>query len=182
MTGRVISKNLIIENFEFRLKVYHPSKSIQVGRGNTNAKVVVVQPRSKIPERDAITGALKKFDMLKDAYRATSIILGEEDQLNRYYLKELIQIIDPLVVVACGHEVTALLSQREVRSCRRYMGKRFKVSDLTTCVFYGTLDPVDYGFARAPLHLKKQGKEEWTKLHDIYQALKTKSEKDRWAL
>jgi hypothetical protein len=158
----------------------HPGAAVQVGTGNADGNIVVVQPHTKMPERDAITGALRNFGMLDDAYRATTQII-DDPEWQRYYLKELIEIIQPLVVVACGPEAMSLLSQRKIKSFGGYTGKRFKVKDLTTCVFYATINPVEYGFARAPLHLKQQGKQEWTRLEEIYSDLKTKQEQARWA-
>ncbi len=174
------NRDFIIDNFEYRIGIYHPDVDIQIGVGNTNAGIMIIQPHATMPERDAITGALKNFRMLNDSYRATISILGEH-KLNRYYLRELIQIIQPLVVVACGPEVTSLLQKRNIRSFASHTGKRFQVSDLTNCVFYATLNPTEYGFARASKALKTQGKEEWTKLASIYKRLKEKQEKERWA-
>jgi hypothetical protein len=140
-----------------------------------------------MPERDAITGALKNFGMLKDAYRATSTILDygnpPQDDLNRYYLTELIGIIKPLVVVACGPEVTSLLKQCHIkaRSFANHAGKRFQVPDLTYCIFFAVTNPTDYGFARASQTLKAQGKDEWTELAALYHKLKEKQERERWA-
>jgi len=172
-------QNFIVANLGYRIGIYHPGIDVQIGTGNTHADIMVVQPHTKMPERDAITGALKNFGMLGDAYRATINILGEH-KLNRYYLKELIEIIRPLVVVACGPEVTSLLGGRKIRSFTSHTGKRFQVEDLTNPVFYATLNPTDYGFARAPIVLKEQGKEEWTRLASIYKKLKEKQEKERW--
>lgn len=174
------NKDFIIDNFEYRIGIYHPDIDVQIGVGNTNAGIMIIQPHAKMPERDAITGALKNFRMLNDSYRATISIL-EEHELNRYYLKELIQIIQPLIVVACGPEVTSLLRERNIRSFASHTGKRFQVSDLTNCVFYAVTNPIEYGYARAPTELKQHGKEEWTKLASIYKKLKEKQEKERWA-
>ena len=177
---RYSNKDAIVDNLGYRIGIYHPDIEVQVGTGNTSADVVVVQPHIKMPEHDAITGALKNFGMLNDAYRATASIIGDHE-MNRYYLKELIEIIQPLVVVACGPEVVSLWRGRKIRSFTAHTGKRFQVEDLTGPVFYATLNPTDYGFARAPGALKEQGKAEWTKLASIYKKLKTKQEKDRWA-
>lgn len=174
-----MDKQFIVDNLGYRLGVYHRNAEIQIGVGNPNARVLVIQPTSKMPERDAVTGALKKFGMLGDSYRATTeIVSGGEN--NRYYLKELIQIIKPLVVVACGAEVTALLKGNEVKSFSRCSGKKFRVQDMPEYVFYSTVNPMDYGFARAPQRLKDKGKEEWSRLEEIFHELKEKQEKERW--
>ncbi len=196
------NKNAIIENLGYRIGIYHLDAEIQIGVGNTNAGVIVIQPHTNMPERDAITGALKNFGILNETYRATSKIvsLGSQvieppiitnlckvikadvlgPEINRYYLKELIEIIDPLIVVACGLEVMSLLSQRNIRSFKRHSGKVFQVKDMTKPIFYSTLNPSDYGFARASMVLKRQGKKEWTRLVDIYSKLKEKRERERW--
>ena len=196
-------KKFIIENLGYRIGLYHPKCNIQIGSGQANADIVVVQPHTKMPERDAITGALKNFGMLGDAYRATAQIVSDfpndmeypdltgnnsrreepmtQDQINRYFLRELLEIIRPLVVVACGPEVTELLRQKKVRSFKTHSGKKFRVDDLTGMTFCATINPADYGFARAPRALKEQGKTEWTKIAEIYQQLKEKKEKERWS-
>lgn len=175
-------KNFIVENFGFRLGEYHRERDIQIGVGNTDADIVVVQPRQKMPERDAITGALKNFGMLGDSYRATTEIVDSLDgEKNREYLLELIEMIRPLIVVACGPEVTSLLAERNIRSFSAHAGKRFVVKDLTSCTFCAIIDPVDYGFARASQALKDQGKAEWTKVAALYNSMKDKLEQERWA-
>ncbi|MEE8113308.1 MAG: hypothetical protein V3T23_03030 [Nitrososphaerales archaeon] len=204
-------KNFIVTNFGYRIQSYHPKSDIQMGMGNTDADILVVQPHQKMPERDAITGALKNFGMLGDAYRATSMIVDFSDaplatdpttqieypdlirqnrrgeklstgpEINRRYLLELIEMVRPLVVVACGLDATTMLRKRKIRSFDSIAGKKFQVEDLTSCVFYATLDPTSYGFARAAPSLKAQGKQEWTKLAEIYTKLKEQREKDRWA-
>ena len=178
-------KDFMVANLGYRIGVYHPKASVQIGTGNTDASIVVVQPHTKMPERDSITGALKRFGMLSDSYRATSMIVDGEDlpleEINRYYLKELIELIKPLVVVTCGLEATALMRNKKMRSFKSHSGKKFTVPDLTTTVFYATLNPMDYGFARASVDLKEQGKREWQKLAKLHTQLKEKAEKARWA-
>lgn len=199
----ITGKRWIVDNLGYRLGVYHPRTNIQLGVGNSDASIVVVQPHTNMPERDAITGALKKFDMLRDAYRATSTIVdfGQPERIeypdlirqsrhgdkpmtqidvNRYYLKELIEIIRPLMVIACGPEVRAMFKQHEPRSFTTHTGKIFRVPDMLGVTFFATLNPKDYGFSRAPQILKDQGHEEWTKLAAIYRKLKEKQEKARW--
>lgn len=179
--SNAVDKNRIVENLGYRIGLYHPSTNVQIGRGNANANIVVVQPHAKMPDRDAVTGALKNFGVLNDSYRATvEIISGADNETNRYYLKELIEIIRPLVVVTCGQEVTSLLRQRKIRSFKSHTGKRFEVEDLTGPVFYATLNPTEYGFARASQALKAQGQEEWTKIINRFTKLKEKQERERW--
>lgn len=185
MSKIIQPKEGIIASLGYRIGLYHAAAQVQIGRGNPNADVIVVQPAAKMPDRDAVTGALKNFGMLNDAYRATSMIVDSPDskpEINRYYLKELIEIVRPLVVVACGEDVVSMLRNKKARSFKTYSGKKFRVSDLTSCIFYATINPVDYGFARAPQALKAQGKEEWTKLSELYAELKEKQEKERWGL
>ncbi len=195
-------KDLIIASLEYRINNYHRDGEVQIGIGKSDAKIVVVQPHSKMPNRDAITGALKRFGMLDHAYRATSEIieLGPKfieppiltnmckmaraealgPQINRYYLIELLQIIRPLVIVTCGQEATALLLERKIRSFDRYAGKKFTIEDLPGATCYATINPRDYGYATAPRHLKDQGFKEWTKLEKIFRGLQEKFEKAKW--
>lgn len=177
-------QDFVVANMRYRLGIYYPGMDIQIGAGNTSADVMVIQPHIKMPDRDAITGALKKFEMLNDAYRATSVIVDPlNKETNRYYLAELIGIIRPLVVVACGPEVMSCFKQRHINTnaFTKHTGKRFQVPDLTNCVFYAITNPTDYGFARASEALKARGKDEWTELATFYRKLKDKQERERWA-
>lgn len=175
-------RDFIVASLGYRMGSYHKQSNIQIGKGNIYANVLVVQPNPKMPERDAITGALRNFGMLPDSYRATSTMIdGDVDpKWNRYYLRELIHIIKPFMVIACGPEVMSLLRDKKVRSFAGHAGKKFQVDDLTDAAFYATLNPAEYGFARAPVELKDQGRKEWTKLAKIYQQLKEKKERARW--
>lgn len=196
-------RNPIVENFGYRVQDYHRYADVQIGTGNANGEILVIQPHTKMPDRDAITGALKNFGMLKDSYRATSLIVdfhthdgieypdlardhmrGEkprtQNDINRYYLKELIEIIRPSIVIACGANVLSLLKKRKVQSFSRHTGKKFRVLDMTGYIFFATLNPTEYGFARAPQDLKEQGKKEWTDIATIYRQCKEKLTKERW--
>lgn len=197
-----VSRQFLIDNFAYRLGGYHPSADIQVGTGNPAARVLVVQPHRNFPERDAITGALKRFGMLDDAFRTTKVLVnyGEDtveypdlvrqnargekprtqDQINRAYLIELIELIRPIIVIACGPEVTAMLLDKSVRLFGRYAGKKIKIDDLTSFHVCAILNPVEYGFARASERLKQQGKEEWEAITRLYEQEKKKREELRW--
>ena len=208
-----VDRQPIVENFGYRLQDYHRNASIQVGTGNANGEVLVIQPHVKMPERDAITGALKNFGMLKDAYRATSLIVDfhlppkqidenhhidvqypelvqqhqrgwepprTQEEINRCYLRELIQIVQPTLVVACGPEVLSLLKGRKIRSFASHAGKKFRIPDITCSTFFAALNPTEYGFARASQELKAQGKAEWSDIASLYRALKEKMAKERW--
>lgn len=185
-------RNPIVENMGYRVQDYHRMANVQIGTGNANGEIVVVQPHATMPDRDAITGALKNFGMLNDSYRATSLIVdhdntGEkpikkwQDEINRYYLRELIQVIRPSVVIACGPEALAILRGRKARSFGNYVGKTFDATDISNCVFFSVTNPADYGFNRAPQALKEQGKREWTEVAAIYRKCKEKLAKERWA-
>jgi hypothetical protein len=177
-------KNFIVASLGYRIQTYHKGLSVQIGAGNTDADILVVQPHMKMPDRDAVTGALKNFGMLSDAYRASSIVVDDDSQLrldiNRSYLRELIQIIDPLVVVTCGIDTTSLLKDKRIRSFSGHTGKKFEVDDISGVIFYATINPTEYGFARAPVELKDQGRQEWMKLASIYKKLKENKERLRW--
>ena len=186
-----VDQQPLVDNLGYRLRDYYRSASIQIGAGNANGEILVIQSHTKIPERDATTGALKRFGMLGDAYRATSMIIEQnhaspkpikvwQDKINRYYLKELIAIVRPSLVVACGSDVLSMLKERQIRAFSSYTGKIFKVADIKHCMFFATLDPASYGFARAPVELKAQGKEEWTSIAALYRDLKQKLAKERW--
>lgn len=199
-----VDRNPIVENLGYRIRDYYRNAVIQIGTGNANGEILVIQPHTKMPDRDAITGALKNFGMLKDSYRATSLIVDYDNhqgieysnlfgnnrrgenpmtqrEINRYYLKELIEVICPSIVIACGADVLSLLRKRKVRSFSSHTGKKFRVPDMTGYIFFATLNPTEYGFARAPQELKEQGKKEWTDIAAIYRQCKEKLAKERWA-
>lgn len=196
MSEIVQPKKFIVANLEYRLNLYYPQCNIQIGRGNTNANIVVIQSHTKMSDRDAITRVLKNFGVLDDAYRATTTIvefpkmgintpeiypdlIGQHcrkekpstaQEINRYFLKELIEIIDPKIIVAYGSKVVSFLRRKKIRSFQSYSGKKFSVEDLTNITFYGTIDSTEYGFASAPRALKARSKAEWTKIVECYKA------------
>lgn len=196
-------KQFIIDNFAYRLGERHPTANIQVGCGNPNASIVIVQPHRKFPERDAVTGALKRFGMLDQAFRTTSVLVdfdmpdvpypdvlranarGEkprtQSELNKDYLIELIEIIRPMLVIVCGPDVLSCLSGREIQRFSQYTGKRIKLDNLSSMHVCVTLNPMDYGFARASDDLKQQGKNEWEAISDFYHQERKRREDLRWA-
>jgi hypothetical protein len=175
------SKKFLVDNFGYRISQYHPGATIQIGKGNTNGGVLIIQPTNIMPERDAITGALKKFNMLEDAYRATAeIVEGVSSKNNRAYLVELIDIVRPRIVVTCGPVAMSILRNRPVKSFRS--GRKFSINNMPDYTFFAVTNPTDYGFARASRTLKERGKAEWAQLSKLYDELKQKAEKARWAL
>ena len=203
-----VNKDFIVANLGYRIQTYHRNATVTIGEGNTNADILVVQPHTKMPPKDSITGALKRFDgqcdWLNNSYRATinmveydvhegithpclvqNNLRGEKPQthedINRYYLRELIEIVDPLIVVACGLEVISFFRGKETKSFRGYAGKRFDAESLPKHQIYATLNPMDYGFARAPRALKERGMQEWERLAEIYQQLQQERDAARWA-
>ena len=197
-------KQFLIDNFAYRLGERHPNANVQVGCGNPMGSIVIVQPHRKFPERDAVTGALKRFGMLDQAFRTTSVLVDHEmpdveypdvlrqndrgekpltqAQMNRAYLIELLEIIRPMLVIACGPDVLSCLAGREIQRFGHYTGKSIEISDLdgmTVCV---TLNPMDYGFARASEDLKQQGKNEWEAISDYYHRERKRREDLRWAM
>lgn len=197
-------KQFLIDNFAYRLGERHPDATVQVGCGNPAGSIVIVQPHRKFPERDAVTGALKRFGMLDEAFRTTSEIIdyslpdveypdlvrqnarGEkpktQSQMNREYLLELIQIVRPLLVIACGPDVLSCLPGRDIQRFGNYSGKRIKINDLQNLHVCVTLNPMDYGFARASEELKQQGKNEWEDISDFYHQERKRLEDLRWAM
>ena len=191
MTPRYSVDNAsIVESFSRRIAVAHRGADIQIGTGNTNGEVIVIQSTAKMPERDAITGALKKFSMLHGTYRATSLIVDYPNtcnilpttqiEINRYYLKELIEMIRPTLVIMCGPDVLSMIRKRKVRMFDTHIGKRIRIPDMPTITFLAVTNPADYGYARAPQDLKTRGLKEWQVVSKIYQHLKEKLEKERW--
>lgn len=163
------TRQFILDNFAWRVGQYFPQSNIIIGQGNPRAKIVTIQPHRKFPTRDSVTGALKRFNMLDDTYRTTCNIIDNADkEINRYYLKELIEIISPQIVVIFGKEALGLLLQRQIRSFSRYSGKKIKVVDIPTTICFATINPMEYGYTQASASLKTQGKNEWEKLSKIF--------------
>ena len=183
MLAQIMSRSIVtddqflIDNLAYRIQQYHHKASVNIGAGNVNAQILTIQPTQKFPEKDAITGALKRFGMLDQSYRTTSVLVeydpcteGQSD-INRYYLQELVDLMRPKMVIACGQEVTSFLLKRKIRNFDRYRGKKIKPEGLKMPDTYAIMNPMDYGYSRAPDHLKTEGKKEWEKLSSIYEKL-----------
>ena len=159
----------------------YPDHSVNTGYGNVNAKLVVVHHDHVIPERDGTSGALKRFNLLDEVYRVPSIIVqGASQKENRQILKELLEIVKPLLVVTSGEQATQILKNKVTKSPKGNSSKEFLVEDLTTSRFYAILNPEEYSFARAPARLKERGRVEWERLVSMFQKLYDKFQSNRW--
>jgi len=174
-------RKFILENFAFRTASHHPDRSVNIGNGNAYAKLMVIHHDHIIPERDGTSGALKRFDLLDEVYRVPhQIVDGLDLKSNRLLLKELIEIIRPLLIVTSGHDATELLLDESIGSFKAYSGREFQVADLTSTRFYAILNPEEYSFARAPTQLKERGKTEWETLVAEFNKLRRQQEVKRW--
>jgi hypothetical protein len=172
-------KRFIIDNLAFRLFSYYPNSSINLGRGNPNARLVVINADHETPERDGMSGALNRFGLLEHSYRLPwNIVNDASDRENISIAKELIEIIRPLVVVTSGEFVTQPYQSDDDLEVR--FGKKFLVKDLKNIVFYAITNPEQYSFARASVKLKKRGKEEWDGLYDLFNKINKQHEEERW--
>lgn len=174
-------RQFILENLKFRLSSSYPNRSVNIGGGNAFAQIIVVCNAHDTPERNGTTGALKRFGLLEDTYRVPmEMVSGLPIEENRILVKELIEIIKPLLVVTAGKEATEMLKNKNLRSFKAQSGKEFDVEDLTSYRFYAILNPEDYSFARAPVALKEQGRSEWERLAAVFDKLHTQYENNRW--
>ncbi len=174
-------RQFILDNLQFRTAAINPGCDVNVGTGNVYGKLVIVHHAHTIPERDGTTGALKRFGLLDEVYRVPSeIIRGASQDENRLVLKELLEIVRPLLVVTSGPEATEMLKNKTLRSFKAQSGKEFDVEDLTTSRFYAILNPEEYSFVRAPAQLKERGREEWEGLATLFDKLHTQFQTNRW--
>jgi len=159
----------------------YPESSVNVGTGNVYAKLVIVHHDHTIPERDGTTGALKRFGLLDETYRVPrEIVQGLSQKENRLILKEILEIMKPLLIVTSGQEATEILKNKTLRSFKAQSGKEFDVEDLTTSRFYAILNPEEYSFARASAQLKDRGRSEWEGLAALFERLLTQYQTNRW--
>jgi hypothetical protein len=174
-------RQFILDNLQFRLASSHPGCSVNVGEGNVYGKLVVIHYAHTIPERDGTTGALKRFGLLEETYRVPSeIIAGASQDENRLVLRELLEILRPLLVVTSGQDATEMLKNKPLRSFKAQSGKEFNVADLTTSRFYAILNPEEYSYARAPAQLKDRGRTEWEGLTGLFEELLHQHQTNKW--
>lgn len=174
-------RQFILDNLQFRVASTYPGFNVNVGTGNVYGKLVIVHHGHTIPERDGTTGALKRFGLLDEVYRVPiEIIEGHDPDINRLILKELLEIVRPLMIVTSGQRVTEIVKNKTISSFKAQAGKEFKTEDLTTSRFYAILNPEDYSFARAPAQLKDRGRVEWEKLADLFNKLFTQHQTNQW--
>lgn len=174
-------RQFIIDNLAFRTSCQYLDYSVNFGAGNPYAKLVIVHHSHNIPDRDGTSGALRRFGLLDQVYRIPyEVVQGLSQKENRLILKEFLQIIKPLMVVTSGRDATEILKNKNLRSFKAQSGKGFLVEDLTDSAFYAILSPEEYSFARAPTHLKDQGRQEWEHLVATFNKLLHQHETDRW--
>lgn len=174
-------RQFVLENFKFRLMSLYPGYSVNLGNGSLYPQLVIVCNEHEIPERDGTTGALKRFSLLDETYRVPKeIVEGLPLEENRVLLKELIEILKPLLVVTSGQEATEIVKNKNLKSFKAQTGKEFIVEDLTEYRFYAIIDPEEYSFARAPIVLKEQGRFEWEGLVTMFDKLRRQYENTRW--
>lgn len=175
-------RSFILENLAYRISNEYLGSSVNIGNGVNYPLIVVVHDDHTIPERDGTSGALKRFGLLEYAYRVPYKIIDDaSEEENRAILKELLEILRPMIVVTSGKEATELVIDRPIDSYKNIAGKEYRVNDLTFCVLYAILSPDEYSFARAPSALKEQGKAEWSKLANIFDKLTQQHENIRWS-
>jgi hypothetical protein len=159
----------------------YPEFNVNVGTGNVYGKLMIVHHTHIIPERDGTTGALKRFNLLDETYRVPrEIVQGLSQNENRLILKEILEIMKPLLVVASGQEATEILKNKTLRSFKAQSGKEFSIEDLTTSRFYAILNPEEYSFARASAQLKDRGRLEWEGLTALFDKLLTQYQTNKW--
>ena len=173
----------ILESFAFRIAATYPAYSVNMGYGNTYAKLIIVHHDHTIPERDGTSGALKRFDLLDEVYRVPyEIVSGIDLETNRSILIELIEMIKPLMIIASGAEATEMLQEKDILDFKSMSGKEFLIKDLTKPKSYAILNPEEYSFARAPTKLKERGMAEWETVSAAFKKLHRQHETNRWKI
>jgi hypothetical protein len=177
-------RHFVIENFAYRTGMQFASSSVNVGCGNVYPDVVVIHKGHGTPDRDAITGALHRFNLLDVSYRIPSQIIDLEQifvgeyaakfAANRKLLIELLEILRPRLVV-CAGELAVNSINTTTKKSSSLIGKSFQLEDLTWCKVCGILDPETYSFARASADVKERGKKQWEAISRFLEKATTKS-------
>jgi len=161
-----------LSNFSLRTQQYYPKHQVRIGLGDNslaNVLTVQLQPAAQIKDKDAVSGALKHVGLLDDAFRtSTEIVKDESPETNYALFEELVGIMKPRLIVACGEGAMGFVRNKKVLRWNRHIGKKFKTDNLpyTTCV--AVTNPFDYGFATASPRLKDQGRREWQFVEQTY--------------
>jgi hypothetical protein len=162
-----------LSNFSLRTHQYYPKHQVRIGLGDNslaNVLTVQLQPAAQIKDKDAVSGALKHVGLLDDAFRtSTEIVKGESNEVNYALFEELVGLMKPRLIVACGEEAMGFVRNKKVLRWNRHIGKKFKADNLPqqiTCV--AVTNPFDYGFATASPRLKDQGRREWNFVQETY--------------
>jgi len=158
-----------LANFTLRTEQYFPNQHVCLGYGNSLSNVMTVQSSSKMVERDAVSGALKHVGLLGDTFRTSDeIVRGADAQTNYKLFRELVDLVKPRFIIACGEDAMSFVRNKEVQRWSRHVGRKFKADNLPpqiTCL--AATNPFDYGFATAPQRLKDQGRSEWNNFETI---------------
>jgi hypothetical protein len=179
-------RKFILDNFAYRTSLMFPTESVNIGIGCDYPKIVVVHRGHATVDRDAISGALNRFELLPEAYRVPAQILNMErvplqdqptkSKINQYLLLELLGILQPLLVVCAGEQAVQSINTTNKKPST-FIGKTFQLEQLTSSKVCGIIDPETYSFARATSEIKEHGRQQWQAVTSLLQKLKTQNEK-----
>lgn len=170
-----INSQFLIDNLELRTQLANRKLDVNIGVGNPDAGIIVVQSDSNFEPKGPVLGALKKFLLENESFRTSCTIINSGSYAdNCYVLKELIEIVSPYLVVTCGIKATSMLKGRRIRNFDRHHGMYYE-SQILKYPCYATIDPNDYGYCDASKKLKMLGKEQWSEIVKLYKTNKENS-------
>lgn len=175
-------RSFLVDNFHYRLATYYPRARIQRGFGCVTPSLVVVQDQLG-PDADATVFVLRHMGLLRHTFIAPLNAVPDidvEDQL--YYLRELVDILKPITTVAAGHDIVALLRDKDPEGFKmaRYRGREFESRDLKREVF-PVYPPVDYVDTRADRRVKQHSKHDWLRVKTDLMRAKTQEIMNHWS-
>jgi hypothetical protein len=173
-----VDPQFLVDNLQIRTQLANRKLDVNIGVGNPNAGIIVVQSDSYFEPKGPVLGALKKFSLENESFRTScAIISGGSDADNCYILRELIEMMSPYLVVTCGIKATSMLKGRRIRNFDRHHGKSFD-SSVVDYPCYATIDPNDYGCSDANRKVKKLGREQWSSILELYKTHRKNSTVD----
>jgi len=165
-------KEFVIQNFAYRLSLKHPSCAESIGAGAINPDIVVVHPENHFASKDPVTGALRKFNLLDVSFRTTSSLVPDRGyKTNNYFLVELIELLDPKLVILCGPEALSACRGTAVRNYKKYQGNLVDIPRFGGIKLYCAINPFSYGGSSGSTSMKQAGQQDWKNIAAIYNSV-----------
>jgi hypothetical protein len=178
----MINKRELIENFKFRVGLAYPEACpIRCGCGCSNPDLVVVQNNMERHALDTVRFVLNHMGLYRCTFVAPlSFVSGADPNVNAYYLRELVDLLSPLVVISVDdHTLCILKKLNQQTQLSRHRGRVF-FSDVLRREVFGTSHPQVYSHASGNKRIKDIARMHWESIKQVIIERKITTIMEQW--